>query len=164
MKGLLLMPCLAAARGGAGRRWRRQQQQQMPEPVAPEWTKDMPQTWEPAKRCATGAASRRRAPGAPTWTRSTPTARASAGAIAMTASMSAPFHTRARQTLRQGLRRHGFLDACVARCDGVYSGKCLRGALPARGAISGAPRRLRGALRARGERRAAGMCGDVGLK
>ena len=48
MKGLLLLPCLAAAAPNAWRRWRRQQQQQMPEPVAPEWTKEMPQTWEPA--------------------------------------------------------------------------------------------------------------------
>ena len=48
MKGLLLMPCLAAAAPNAWRRWRRQQQQQMPEPVAPEWTKEMPQTWDPA--------------------------------------------------------------------------------------------------------------------
>ena len=48
MKGLLLLPCLAAAAPNAWRRWRRQQQQQMPEPVAPEWTKEMPRTWEPA--------------------------------------------------------------------------------------------------------------------
>ena len=46
MKGLLLMPCLAAAAPNAWRRWRRQQQQQMPEPVC-EWCQ--PQSWEPAK-------------------------------------------------------------------------------------------------------------------
>ena len=93
MKGLLLMPCLAAAAPNAWRRWRRQEQQQMPEPVAPEWTKEMPQTWEPASVAARLA--RRRAgvrPGARTWTRSTPTARVLGGAFVMTASMSAPFH------------------------------------------------------------------------
>ena len=159
MKGLLLMPCLAAAAPNAWRRWRHQQQQQMPEPVAPEWTKEMPQTWEPALlRDWRGVARVRlvRARG--------PEARLLPGfwgAFVMTASMSAPFHNASSTGTAQGYAATG-LDACVARCDGIAR-KCLRGALPARGAIAVRPD-ARGALRARGERRAAGMCGDVGLK
>ena len=44
MKGLLLMPCLAAAAPNAWRRWRRQQ---MPDPPKCEWCKET--SWEPAK-------------------------------------------------------------------------------------------------------------------